>query len=231
MISREPLFSLLHATARVPDGWRTAHDEWMAEADDPSAIEYILCIDEQDKPKLPDEFGAPWVPGTEGIDIVYCPTPNGPSGAAAAWNCAAKNASGKFLITVSDDWRPCKHWDTELKNVIPNFDGDYVVEVSVGGDADIRRLLPFSMLTKARYDRFGYIFHPEYYGVLADDEFTAVARRDNVVIDARHLLMPHLHFIYGLSKIDLIYERQNSVKAFAIGHEVFNRRKAAGFPI
>jgi hypothetical protein len=231
MIEREPLFSLLHATARLPDGWRKAHDEWMAEADDTSAIQYVLCVDEQDTGKLPTDFCAPWEEGTEGIEVVYCPTPNGPSGAAAAWNYAAKHATGKFLITVSDDWMPCKHWDTELKNVIPNFNGDYVVEISVGGDADSRRLLPFSLLTKARYDRFGYIFHPDYYGVLADDEFTYVARRDNAVIDARHLFMPHQHFTTGHSKLDAIYERQNSGRAFAIGQEVFARRKAEGFPI
>jgi hypothetical protein len=228
MIEREPLFSLLHATARIPWGWKKAHDEWMASADDPTTIEYLLAIDAAEVPNLPVDFGAPWTDnsGTEGIDIIHAPV----YGSAPVWNCAAKHATGKILITIADDWQPCPHWDTEIKKVIPDLNGEYVVEVSCGGEADVRRLMVFSILTRARYNRYGYIFHPDYLGLYADDDFTAMARRDNVVIDARHLMLPHMHFTAGLSPIDPIYQRQNSNASIMLGQQTYERRKAAGFP-
>lgn len=209
-----PTFSLCHASARLPDGWVPAALAWCNNADHPETVEHVVVTDE---PLI-----APRAIFMQTLFRVN----TGRRCAVDAWNKAADLSAGKVLITVADDWFPCLHWDTELLTVIPDLDGEYVVEVDTGGNPG---LLTFSMLTRKYYERYGYIFYPEYLGMLADDDFTAVARRDGVVIDARHLFFQHKHPAYGTAEMDAVYEHQHRPIAFEVGERVFKRRQQEGF--
>lgn len=218
-----PTFSLCHATARVPDGWRPAYNAWKANADDWSACEYILAVDTQDRERWPRVDG-------EGIILVEN---TGRNNAVDAWNASGRAASGKFLITVADDHYPCPHWDTEILKVVPNLDGEYVLEVKTGtspADDEWARWMLHTFTTRKYYERFGYFFHPSYESMYADLEWTEVARRDGVVIDARHLLFKHLHWIGTCVAFDDIYARQNAQVRYDRGLENLGSRRARGFP-
>ena len=220
-------FSLCHATARLPDGWRAAHAAWRDNCDNWDDVEYILCIDQIDMEKL---IVTPFSQHPSDISVAIN---KGRQCAVDAWNCSAKWSTGKFIIQVADDFFPCEHWDTELLKVIPDIEGEYVIETKTGTSADDewRRLLPHSMLTRKYYERIGSrLFDPEYEGMYADDEFSEVARRDGVVIDARHLLFPHKHWIGTSVPFDEIYARQNSPERYAHGLEILGRRRKEGFP-
>lgn len=211
----QPIFSLVHTTARTPRGWRDAAKAWMQSADSTSKIEYVLSAD----------FG-------ETLDGIFCPVQTvwnrGPKTAVAGWNVAAEHATGRVLITVADDWFPCLHWDTELLKVIPDLDSECVVDVNTGGNPN---LLTFCILTRPYFERIGSrLFHPEYIGMYADNEFTDVAKRDGVVVNARHLFFQHFHPCHGTAKPDGIYARQNRPEAYQVGQAVYERRKAEGFP-
>lgn len=208
-------FSLAHSTARLPDGWRKAHQTWMENADAKWDIEYVLCVDagrESELPLLP-----------EGVRLVVN---HGRRCAVDGWNAAAAATTGKFIITVADDWFPPKNWDCLIRSLVPSFDGEHVLWVGSGGDHDI---MTFSMLTRTRYERYGYIFYPEYIGMCADNDFTDVAKRDRVVIDARFVEFPHMHPQYKRSQWDGIYEWQHRPEAWKVGKEVYARRQAQGF--
>lgn len=87
------------------------------------------------------------------------------------------------------------------------------------------------IVTRARYERYGYIFHPDYDGVFSDVEFEEVARRDGVIVEARHIMFMHKHkCLMPHLAIDEQYVRMNSNHAYRYGNNVFKRRKAAGFP-
>lgn len=224
-LNKQPDFSLCHATARVPTGWRRAHDAWLSSAVIPERIESILCVDHEIC-----DIGALNGPlfSAGRFQLAFNPTK---SGCVAPWNFAAKMSTGKVLIMVQDDWFPCPNWDMELRNIIPHMDGEYVVEPSVGGEADKRGLMSCGILTRKRYERFGYFLHPDYLSLYGDDEFTAVARRDGVVVDAKYLMMPHAHFSEGGPiAYDDVYKRENDPLKSIYGRQVFERRKAAGFP-
>ena len=68
MNSTRPLFSLCHATRRLPDGWKAAADDWMEKADYPNRIEYRLCIDARAARALP-RSSVPATPGFMFVDI------------------------------------------------------------------------------------------------------------------------------------------------------------------
>jgi hypothetical protein len=217
-----PTFSLCHTTARLPKGWIEAAKTWFARCDHPENCEYILAVDEGEEANLKTR-DVPW-----NVKVTFN---SGRRCAVDGWNAAAKRATGQVLITVSDDWFPCEHWDTELLNAIGDIGEERVVDVSTGGDD---KLLTFSILTRPYFERltqqYGYqggFFFPEYGGMYADNDFDAFAKRDGVVVSAKHLYFEHRHPIYEgktYAQMDAVYQRQQRPEAYHAGLRIFRRR-------
>ncbi len=225
-MSSHPTFSLCHATARLPNGWRKAYDAWRDNADNWDACEYILCVDECDLPNL----GGSII--THHAGEFRLVINQGPSTAVQAWNLAGKAATGRFLITAADDMFPPPHWDTLLLEACPSLDGEYVLEVKSGtspADDEWFRCMLHSFMTRPYYERIGNFFYPEYVGYYADVDFTEMARRDGVVVDARHLTFQHRHWIGTNVPQDEVYMRQASDVNTQIGMEILGRRRENGF--
>jgi hypothetical protein len=152
--------------------------------------------------------------------------------AVDAWNATGKASTGKFLITVADDLYPPPHWDTELLKVIPDLEGEYVIEVKSGtspADDEWMRCMLHSFMTRKYYERIGNFFYPEYFGMYADCDFGDMARLHGVVIDARHLTFQHRHWIGTRVPFDEIYARQNAQSKYDHGMSIIGGRRASGF--
>ncbi len=248
MFREKPLISLLHTTARLepgPDGkpgWLRAFETWRDRADNPARIEYVLCVDHDPESSLVtaahNEFG--WTKGYGSKTFVEN---KGRRCAVDGWNAAAAASSGKLLITVSDDVFPpapapaipaqyvdgelvaesvpaIHGWDTELLNAVGDLDRQAAVDIDAGsGD-----LMTFSILTRAYYDRYGYIFYPEYLGMFGDNDYTSQAHHDGVVVRARHLKFTHEHPAYSTAAMDSTYQHQHRAEAWAVGKRVYKKR-------
>lgn len=215
---RVPTISLLHATARLPDGWRAAMQAFLAKATDPTHVEYILAVNEDETFVLPSKELTGW--GRCAL------VKEGVTGPASGWNAAARASRGDILITVADDYFPQDAWDAQIRDAIPDVTRDVVLQVNNSDGSG--KLLPFSILTRRYYERYGYIFYPAYHGLFGDSEFTAQARRDRVVYAARQIVFEHRHPDLGRAPMDEVYARQKS--HFAAGKRLFKERKAKGFP-
>ena len=237
MNSNRPLFSLLHPTAR-PDGWRGAMNVWHERCDNPSQVEYVFCVDKGRDQEAWSRQGD-WAFGLWQKWHPFKFTVNeGRRCAVDAWNEAAKASTGWLLITVADDYRPPEHWDMQLTEIIsgpidvdaptkqtyPLVTREFVLDVDNGDGSDW--LLPFSFISRAYYERLGCLFWPEYFGLGADNDFTERARRDDVVINARHIKFSHPQ----LPAYDPIYQWQHRVEAEEAYRRVFSKREAQGFP-
>ena len=121
-----------------------------------------------------------------------------------------------------------KGWDQSLLEVVAGKTGEFVVHVSSGGPRDNTLMAP-QIMSRARYERLGYVFHPDYLSMYADDEFTEHAYSDGVVIEARHLLFPQSHPHHGTAEWDEVYTWENRPEAYEKGREVFERRKENGW--
>ncbi len=267
----QPIFSLCHSTARLPDGWKQAHELWLSRCDHPEAVEYVITIDkartDEGLPVIQNYFAEEASPGRSRSAQwcnVRCAINEGRQSAVDGWNTSAQASTGQFLITVADDWEPCEHWDTELifaltehhrkrvlsamagdfqKNPLPPkalaqdsnpLDFEYVVDVRTQKN-DTRAgvcspVLLFSMMTRPYYKRYSRIFHPDYIGMFADNDFTEQVKADGVVVDARHLLFPHSHPAYGTAKHDDVYAWQHREEAWAKGKETLLRRWPGSIP-
>jgi hypothetical protein len=228
----KPTFSLLHATRRLPDGWKDAHSAWLAQCSAPETVEYIFGIDQAQVgfyTLLLSEIPV----GVWNWAGMFCDVKADPPSAAAAWNVACSYSTGDFIITIADDLFPPKHWDLEILKRIPDLKGEYVLWPDLSGDYSI---MTFAFTTRPYLERLtrehGYqdrIWYPEYYGMRADNDFTACAKLDGVIVEARDLKFEHRHPTYKTAEWDETYRWQHRDEAFELGNRVFARRKAEGF--
>jgi len=228
-------FSILHSSAR-PDRWKEVRDAWAASCDNPESVEYVLVCDRRWGFDALPEHNEDW------RRIKHMSVWNtGRRCYVDGVNIAAQYATGDVLIVIADDQFPCEHWDTELEKAIQKaYDGmlsgwesrdHVVVEVNTGTTAEHERgIMVMPILSRARYEKLGYVFYPEYESMYADNDFCEMARRDGVVIDARHLTFPHEHPLMKPDlKWDAQYGAQNRKEAYALGLQILEKRRQNGF--
>lgn len=154
----------------------------------------------------------------------------GAKNCVAGWNLAASATTGKVIIAVSDDFAPPNLWDRHLLSLSPvNWvDEDRVVHVN---DGYVRTLCTLAIMTRTRYERYGYLWYPGYESLFCDTEFTEAAYSDGVVIEAMHLLFEHMHpdcQKRSRDQADLVHASKDRWNR---GEMLFNFRKQHGFPV
>ena len=204
--------SLIHATRGRCKQAVEARRLWLNKAKNPDAIEHIFGLDADD-------------PHGIFLSVHNHALTNGSAGSVAAWNAAAQKSCGEVLVQLSDDWNPPMHWDEILLDAIGDTSQEKVLAISDGHRTD--NLLCMAILTRARYQQQGFMFHPEFFSVYSDDYFTESAYADGVIVEARHIVFEHLHPIFGKAAMDEIYARSNEDYRYAMGKGI-NTRLANG---
>lgn len=214
---KRPLFSVIHPSAR-PDKWREVYDEWAAAANSQD-FEYILVCDKR--------WGFTELPVSDNVRAVWN---TGRRCYVDAVNIGAQYATGSVIVVNADDQFPCEDWDFQLAAALADS-GKEVVEVSTGTPQEHERgILVLPILTRARFERLGYVLYPGYESMFADNDFCEMARRDDQVADARHLMFPHKHPFFDTSvPNDLAYSAQNRPEAYQLGGAVLAARRQANF--
>ena len=123
-----------------------------------------------------------------------------------AVNADLKDEEFDIVLLASDDMLPIvKGYDTLIKSrmseIYPDTDGVLWFNDGYQGD----RLNTLSILGKKYYDRFGYIYHPEYKSVWCDNEFMAVSRILDKVTYFDTTIMRHEHPDWGFTDRDDIH--------------------------
>lgn len=239
--TQRPRFSILHTSAR-PQAWRAVYDAWLAAADRPEDVEYILVCDERwgFKP-LPDFVTSDPAYSWRGL---RAPTPTfcgdkvyfneGRRCYVEGVNLAATHATGDILIVVADDQFPCEHWDTEIGvNTDPRFvKSQFVLWAPTGTPSEFDRgIIVMPIMSRALYERWGYVLYPSYESMYSDNDLCEHAKAENVLIDARDLpVFPHRHYLFtpGVEN-DAAYAEQNRAEAYEQGKRLLMARRANGF--
>jgi hypothetical protein len=195
--------SLLHATRGRVEKAVKCRRAWLESASNPDAVEHIFAIDIDDKESYPLTVH----------NFVMLPEGRG---CVAAWNAAAAKSSGAVLVQLSDDWEPFPGWDTAILDAIGDTSREAVLAVSDGARED--DLLCMAIMTRARYNRHGHMFHPDFKSVYSDNWFSERAWRDGVVIDARdRITFEHKHPAFGKSEMDETYAQTNAPERYTEG--------------
>ena len=207
--SGKTTISLLHATrGRAMQAIR-CRSEWLRLADDPKRVEHIFAVDADDE-EAEVFFRFP--------SIIM----DNNGGPVAAWNIAAKSSTGQILVQLSDDWKPFRGWDTAIVDAIGDTRKPAVLAVSDGHRKD--DLLCMAILTRARYNQQGHLFHPEFFSMFSDNWFSRQAFADGVVMDARdRITFEHVHPAFGKAEMDDTYARSNAPFYYRSGEGIMRR--------
>jgi len=137
------------------------------------------------------------------------------------------------LVCASDDMVPkVDGWDKEISEAMdehfPDLDG--CVHFDDGNTHG--KLITFSILGRKLYERFGYIYHPDYKSLYCDDEFTEVVRDMGREQYIDKIIITHEHYsVKGTqNEGDLDLAAQKTLHYSGRDHYVFIKRKEMGFP-
>src|SRR5208337_3522694 len=95
---------------------------------------------------------------------------------------------------------------------------EFIIEVTTGRERD-GELITNAIMSRKLYERWGYFYWPEYESMYADDDLTAHARLENVVLSAPHIRFQHTPFN------DEIRGRQNRSEAYILGECILQQRR------
>ena len=131
------------------------------------------------------------------------------------------------MLLASDDMIPQIHGydDIIMQDMQTHYpDGDGVLHYNDGKQGE--RLNTLCIFCKKYFDRFGYIYNPEYISVFPDNEFTDVSRILGKATYIDRVIIRHFWIEIG---IDALYMRNENRELYAHDNAVYTRRKEAGF--
>jgi hypothetical protein len=193
--------SVAHATRR-PAKALEIRQLWLAAAAHPEAVEWIFGIDEDDAEACRLLANEP-----------HTVSPAG-GGGVRAFNAASAQTTGEIIISGCDDVYPIPRWDeviVERFAKASNGVAPFPPLVLLTGDGHrTDRLATHIFITRAWYDRFGFMFPPKFRTVGPDVWLTERAARDGCLVNALDLNFEHRHPFYHKVETDSVYEFQNN---------------------
>lgn len=207
------MLSIIHPSRNRPTEAIKAINNWLDKAHCRGCIEYILSLD------IDDPSVINYKPDPK-VKIVQ----NNNRSAIDAINNAAKICTGSIIIVVSDDFDCPIHWDAKLKYHLTGK-SDFLVKTQ---DGIQKTLITLPIMDRAYFNRFGYIYHPDYRHMYSDQEMTAVGHLLGRVITLP-LLFPHNHYSVGKWEKDETNRRNDLT--WTQGATLFKERQSINFGV
>lgn len=204
--------SLVHATRGRPAQCLEARRLWQDRAHEPSSVEHIFAVDDDD---------AGTIQSTSGLPRVVVDTRQGNRGCVRAYNAAAKIATGDLLLNIEDDVEPPRDWDLILRCHARKGDRIYNCVFDVPGHP----AFGLRAYTRDRYNRFGHMFFPGYKALFADFDAYWTARQEGALVNLMRLGFRHNHpFFTSKVKWDDTYQHENDEATRLLGMRLFDER-------
>jgi hypothetical protein len=188
--------SLLHPSRSRPQKSYNTIQKWVERAG--TEVEVIISLDTDDPNKL--DYVNSYVP-IFNVNIIF----NTNRSAVDAINNAAKQASGDIFIVVSDDTDCPENWAIDLLKHLEGKE-DFIAKVDDGIQPWI---ITMPIMDRKYYDRFGYVYHPDFLHMFVDTHLSCVAD-----LTGRRITIPmkfaHLHYSTGASVKDAVSYKADS---------------------
>lgn len=209
--------SLLHATYRSPTGPRHHRDAWLSLAQTPERIEYIVAMDDSDRPAITD---------TEGMMRAVNTPRDTFSTAVQNWNSAATLASGDLLFVISDDLHPSPGWDVQLDALVGQRNPiaeDFALKIQ-DSPSPFHTTLRHPVISRKFYERFG-LFDDSFRGVFCDNDITLRALLYSQIVDGRAVVFSHAHPHFDPTHSETeSHHKINRPEEYDFGRQAFHRK-------
>jgi hypothetical protein len=145
-----------------------------------------------------------------------------------ATNEIAKLCAGQLIILVSDDMWSCEMWDTKILHKFEMINGPGVLQVN-DGITTLKLTIP--IMNREAYAKLGYVYHPDYISMFADDDLRKTALQHGMYFNGTDIMIEHRHYSVKKAKYDKTYQSENSKLAWTKGEKVFFERAKNKFPL
>lgn len=132
-----------------------------------------------------------------------------------------------ILVNMSDDMVFTK--DGFDLDIIKAFDGDYDQFIHFPDGYTDDRLCSMSIIGKDYYDRFGYVYHPDYVSLFSDNEAQDVAKELGKYKFINKDIFKHKHPAW-CSEIKADAQLTHTQKFYRQDERTYKKRKSCGFP-
>ncbi len=224
-------FSVIHPTARVTLDfehlwWKAASSVFVG-CDNPAQVEYIVVVHESRRHAFNVEAENWRLRATWNFGRFTVVTNFGRDCLVDQCNAGLLAAQGEIIAWNQDDMRYPSHWDTEIAKLVPDRSKAFCVQARTDGSRKDLLTLP-TICTRVLHEQIG-LLPTEYESMYSDDEWSMKAWKLAGVIPS-NLYFQHFHPVNGTAASDAVYELENRQEAYRVGLEVFEKRKALGFP-
>jgi hypothetical protein len=211
--------SIIHPSRGRPEQAIKTFRKWYYLAEDRyHGLEYILSVDYDDP--CQQEYYNLLSQNKEAVTLLILQNES----AIDAINNAAKRCTGDIIIIVSDDFDCIGDWDNLLRKELEGK-SDFVLKTK---DGIQKTLVTLPIMDRVYYERYGYVYHPDYKHLFCDQELTAVAEMTGKLIYS-DLVFLHNHYTTGKTQMDAINEKNDLT--WNQGQALFNERLKSNFEI
>lgn len=214
--------SIIHPSRNRPEMALKTFNNWLNKAD--FDFEYILSLDIDGLDGYGIFLDALVKRDKNSVTNIGVIIYNNNKSAIDAINSAAKAATSDLFIVVSDDTDCPEHWDTLLLNELKGK-SDFCAKVDDGLQPT---LVTMPIMDRVYYERYGYIYHPDFLHLHCDEELTCVAIMTGKYIKLP-LLFRHMHYSTGLSQKDELNVKNDAT--WAQGQATLDRHALNNFGI
>ena len=144
-----------------------------------------------------------------------------------AFNADMQGMDFDILVVISDDMIPIVNGYDEIIRVdminhFPDLNGGLHYNDGIQGP----NICTLTIMGRQLYDYFGYVYHPSYKSFYCDREYTEVLKIQNKLFYSPHIIIRHKH---KGDDFDETYRK--NIKTLKQDMEVYNERRAKGFPL
>lgn len=218
------MISLIHPSCQRPKEALAAAQKWISTAG--TSIEYFLSLDvndpsEQDYLRL---FSGNWMLDPNNPKDKKTLLINQNRSAIDAINNAAKVATGDILVQMADDFDCPEDWGLKIIEATKGKT-DWILKTQ---DGIQKWIITLPIMDLAYYNRFGYIYFPEYRHMFCDTELSCVADLTGRRLESQ-ILFPHNHYSVTKKTPDEVSRRADST--WAQGEKLFIERYKRNFDL
>lgn len=206
--------SVIHPSRNRPDKAYECFLEWSKKSN--TEFEYILSLDtdEPQKQKYCELF--------HNQTIVF----GNNSNVVEAMNNGASNSTGDILVCISDDFGCSEGWDSYI---LAQLDKDKEQALIVNDGHKECLMMTIPILTKKLYNKLGYVYHPSFTGMFADNALAEICDKMGVLVKNRDLEFPHRHWLYGHYTADSTNKRHDNPEGWRIGQKVIKKLRDSNY--
>lgn len=179
-------------------------DKYLDKLDD-KTTEIIVSCDIDDE-SMYNKYLTNYVGGFKNVKLCYSPNKT----KIEAMNADLEGVDFDILLIASDDMIPIvQGFDTIIKMKMlehyPDTDGILWFNDGYLGD----KINTLSIIGKKYYDRFGYVYNPNYYSLWCDNEFTDMGNILGKQTYFPEVIIEHQHPDWGFGQPDTVHVLNN----------------------